>query len=387
MIGKGEEKAASSALKDSVGQMWANTFLEAEWVAVLSTVLSVANKTATKAYLVGGIVRECVFSVVRPTLAGKPKNLIDIDFAVIGDFDTFIIEIASALSTLKIDRSPFMTAVCQLSGGMSVDFAHCRTETYKHPGSLPEVQCASLDQDALRRDFSINAIYVPLSEIFLPPPSDFENLKGRIIDYVGGLQALLGGVVEVLHEKSISDDPTRIFRAVRYRAVLSAFALNGTYGEKFLQSQKEACSSSSTSAIKAVSHFRKWNELKKCFECRYPVEGIGDLRELGVFKQWPPMPSEIQATFIARIDRLLTLDQSILTTQGFVIFAALWMWSYLDSIESLRNSDEVVELKNQFKRARDELRLSKPIKRIIEERKLESSAQIDWYCKAVDVYQ
>jgi tRNA nucleotidyltransferase (CCA-adding enzyme) len=87
-----------------------------------------------------------------------------------------------------------------------VDVATSRTEFYDYPGALPAVEQASIRQDLYRRDFTINAMAISLKG------EDF----GRLVDFFGGHRDLEAGVVRVLHNLSFIDDPTRLFRAVRY---------------------------------------------------------------------------------------------------------------------------------------------------------------------------
>jgi tRNA nucleotidyltransferase (CCA-adding enzyme) len=87
-----------------------------------------------------------------------------------------------------------------------VDVATTRTEFYDHPAALPRVEHASIRQDLFRRDFTINAMAVSLHG---------EDL-GTVIDFFGGFRDLREGVIRVLHNLSFIEDPTRIFRAVRY---------------------------------------------------------------------------------------------------------------------------------------------------------------------------
>jgi len=384
MIGRGRGNSGSG---EGGGQLWANTLLNAKWLSILSAVRGVAESTGVRVFLVGGIVRQAVFSVIRPELAASRAKLLDIDFVVEGDFETFISEIGASLSPERVNRSAFLTAVCDLPGGFSVDFAQCRTETYRHPGALPEVRPASLEIDASRRDFSINAMYLSLNELFRPPPLDFQDLKARIIDYVGGLQALRDGVVEVLHEKSVFDDPTRIFRAVRYRAVLSDFSLEGRFGEKFLSSLKAGYFSDESSPLGAVSHFRKWIELKKCFESGYPAESLRDLFELSIFEHWPPVHSSVRPGFLERVNKLLERDRSLLSEFGFVMFVSIWWWSNLDAASnSVLDVNVRREADERFMRARNELRLNRPIKRSIEERRQSELESISWLREAAKVY-
>jgi tRNA nucleotidyltransferase (CCA-adding enzyme) len=91
--------------------------------------------------------------------------------------------------------------------GHEIDLAGTRTETYAHPGALPTVVPAdSIEADLARRDFTVNAIALPLAN------------PGRIIDPHGGRGDLEAGLLRVLHPQSFVDDPTRAIRAARYAA-------------------------------------------------------------------------------------------------------------------------------------------------------------------------
>jgi tRNA nucleotidyltransferase (CCA-adding enzyme) len=98
----------------------------------------------------------------------------------------------------------FGTARVSVNGGQ-VDLATARTESYSGPGALPNVTSADLEADLRRRDFTINAMAVPVA-------------GGDLIDPFGGLADLSDGVLRVLHDGSFSDDPTRALRAARYAA-------------------------------------------------------------------------------------------------------------------------------------------------------------------------
>ena len=88
----------------------------------------------------------------------------------------------------------------------SVDVARARAESYPHPGALPEVRPAGIDEDLSRRDFSVNAMAVALSA------------PGELIDPHGGQEDLRRGLLRALHERSLADDPTRALRAAHYAA-------------------------------------------------------------------------------------------------------------------------------------------------------------------------
>ena len=146
-------------------------------------------------YLVGGAVRD--------VLMGEPN--FDVDIAVEGDGIALGEALAEALGGRAVPHERFGTAIVVYPGGR-VDVATARTEFYDSPGALPTVEQASIRQDLYRRDFTVNAMAASLKG------EDF----GRLVDYFGGLQDLGKGVVRVLHNLSVIDDPTRIFRAIRY---------------------------------------------------------------------------------------------------------------------------------------------------------------------------
>jgi tRNA nucleotidyltransferase (CCA-adding enzyme) len=146
-------------------------------------------------YLVGGAVRD--------VLMGEPN--FDVDIAVEGDGIALGEALAEALGGRVRPHDRFGTAIVVYDGGR-VDVATARTEFYDSPGALPTVEQASIRQDLYRRDFTVNAMAASLKG------EDF----GRLVDHFGGKRDLENGVVRVLHNLSFIDDPTRIFRAIRY---------------------------------------------------------------------------------------------------------------------------------------------------------------------------
>lgn len=146
-------------------------------------------------YLVGGAVRDLLLG----------RRSFDIDLAVEGD----AIEFARSLGGEVTAHGRFGTAVVHFPDGRQLDVVTCRREAYAAPAALPDVEPGSIDDDLARRDFTVNAMAASLG-------SDF----GRLIDPHRGRPDLQAGRVRVLHDLSFVDDPTRIFRAVRYEARL-----------------------------------------------------------------------------------------------------------------------------------------------------------------------
>jgi tRNA nucleotidyltransferase (CCA-adding enzyme) len=91
-----------------------------------------------------------------------------------------------------------------------VDIAELRAESYPSPGALPEVRPGTVEEDLVRRDFTVNAISLPLAGA--------ERGRPRMVG--GALEDLAAGTLRVLHDRSFIDDPTRIMRLARYSARL-----------------------------------------------------------------------------------------------------------------------------------------------------------------------
>lgn len=147
---------------------------------------------ADPVFLVGGAVRDL--------LLGRGRA--DIDLVVEGDAEA----LATRLGAEVIAHERFGTAKLTLNGH-EVDVARARAESYPHPGALPEVEPgADLAADLRRRDFTINAMAIPLQG------------EPRLVDPYGGQADLATRQLRVLHEDSFVDDPTRAIRAARYAA-------------------------------------------------------------------------------------------------------------------------------------------------------------------------
>jgi tRNA nucleotidyltransferase (CCA-adding enzyme) len=149
-------------------------------------------------YLVGGTVRDLLLG----------EDGFDVDVAVEGDAIAVARALARELGGRYTAHEKFGTAIVQYGDSDRIDVVTTRTEFYDAPGALPTVERASIREDLLRRDFTINAMAVSLR------PADL----GRLVDPFGGRADLEQRVIRVLHNLSFIDDPTRIFRAVRYES-------------------------------------------------------------------------------------------------------------------------------------------------------------------------
>jgi hypothetical protein len=142
--------------------------------------------------------------MVRDLLLGKKP--VDIDLVIESDIKSLTDALNRRLKGECLIYPEFGTATIRV-GTEQVDLARARTETYPLPARLPIVRFSPLDKDFSRRDFTVNAVALSLSK------NDF----GRIIDPVSGIRDIREKLIRVLHARSFIDDPTRIFRALRYK--------------------------------------------------------------------------------------------------------------------------------------------------------------------------
>jgi len=163
-------------------------------LATLEGVAELRSKlSGVDAWLVGGAVRDLL----------RGEGRADLDIAVVED----AAEVASRLGPPDTAAEAFGTASVPLDG-VRVDIARARRETYAHPGALPTVEPAPLADDLARRDFTVNAMALPL----------FGEVE--LVDPYSGTADLGAGLLRVLHADSFRDDPTRALRAARYAARL-----------------------------------------------------------------------------------------------------------------------------------------------------------------------
>lgn len=163
---------------------------------------TVAQDLHMQIYAVGGFVRDLILKIPN----------FDLDFVIEGAAQKLadkLLELYPAKFELVASHERFQTATLiyhGASGDREVDLSTARTEFYEFPAALPEVEASRLEQDLLRRDFTINALAVALN------PSRF----GQLIDLFDGLSDLKDKVIRILHPFSFIEDPTRMVRAARF---------------------------------------------------------------------------------------------------------------------------------------------------------------------------
>ncbi len=189
---------------------------------VLNEAAQQAERQGWQLYLVGGAVRDLLLA--KP---GEPLLIDDIDLVVDGfhpaaGIAADAIAPAAGVALARALQQTYPAARLQVHGqfqtaailwhndpvldSLWVDIATARTEFYPYPAANPEVEASSIRQDLYRRDFTINALAVRLTE----------PRQGEILDFFGGLLDLEARLIRVLHANSFIEDPTRIYRAVRF---------------------------------------------------------------------------------------------------------------------------------------------------------------------------
>ena len=192
------------------------------------------DRLGIRAFLVGGTVRDI--------LLGQP--ITDIDIVLESNPRDITSKFDDKYQVKVNSISQFGTCKIILSGQI-IDLAMARKEKYPSSGDLPVVEEASFEDDLARRDFSINALAAGINS-----PDWCE-----LIDFHNGLPDLTAKEIRVLHSKSFEDDPTRIFRGLRYSGRLG-FGLEKGTKEMLLEGLK---------FLPLLSGVRITNEIQKIF--------------------------------------------------------------------------------------------------------------------------
>ena len=156
----------------------------------------IGDELGYSVYAVGGFVRDLLMRV---------ENF-DVDIVVEGDGIRLAEEFEKKFPCRIRTHKKFGTAIILFPDGLKVDVATARLEVYDSPAALPTVERGSTKMDLYRRDFTINTLAIQLN------PKAF----GELIDSFGGVRDIKEKVVRVLHNLSFVEDPTRVFRAIRF---------------------------------------------------------------------------------------------------------------------------------------------------------------------------
>lgn len=174
-----------------------NNYFNSEFKEIFKLCCNLASDNNYKIYLIGGLVRDMILE----------RKSLDIDITIQGDAIKFaeLLKQTYGAKIISIHKD-FGTVKVELLK-QKIDFASSRNEIYPKKGHLPVVQLGCLlEEDVLRRDFTINSLALSLNK---------ENFA-QLIDFVGGYNDLKNKKIKILHLESFIDDPTRIIRALKY---------------------------------------------------------------------------------------------------------------------------------------------------------------------------
>lgn len=247
--------------KNPVSGITLAEYLSDEMGKIVALVADASAQLNFPVYLVGGLVRDW--------LLNRPSS--DLDFAFEGN--------ALAVGELLLKKHGgklvkhlrfgtakwYLPADLAFNGQDYVDLITTREEEYKQSAALPTVTFASIHEDLTRRDFTINAFALRLSD-------------SAMIDPYNGLDDLKTGTIRTLHPLSFVDDPTRIFRALRYSHRLN-YSLNQ-------QTSKEL--SKHLEGIKLLSGERIQHELNLALTEAEPAILLKRLESRGVLEAIHP---------------------------------------------------------------------------------------------------
>jgi tRNA nucleotidyltransferase (CCA-adding enzyme) len=244
--------------------------LRRDIILLLREIGEIAQNVAMHAYAVGGFARDLLL---------QTKNF-DIDIVVEGDGILFARKLAEKMKAAVRTHEKFATATVILPDGMRIDVATARLEYYAFPAAMPTVEHSSLKQDLFRRDFTINAMAIHLH------PERF----GTLVDFFNSQNDLKERRIRVLHNLSFVEDPTRIFRAVRFE---QRFDFKITkHSERLIRSAVRM------HMYEKFSGFRFFNELKLILSEDHP---LASLRRMDSFNLFPVLWPDLRPNL--KIDR------------------------------------------------------------------------------------
>jgi len=267
--------------------------IPAPTAALVVGLVSAADARDLSLYVVGGPLRDL--------LLGRAVG--DVDLVVEGRDGKGAVELVQAAapeSARLTVHDRFGTVSLRLDAA-SLDVATVRRESYAHDGALPAVAAGSLEDDLRRRDFSVNALALPLSKAA-------RARHTGIVDLEGGLRDLEDRRLRVLHKRSFHDDPTRALRAARFGPRLGFTLTRG--------SRSALRDALRDGAFGRVSGDRLRRELVKLFDDAH--KGLDPVRALRLLHEWH---------LLGVLEPGLTLDRSVapaLRALGRATASPLW---------------------------------------------------------------
>ena len=237
---------------------------------IFRIVSEVARERGVRAFAIGGYVRDCFL--------GRPCN--DIDIVVEGSGIDFAQAVGEKTGKTVSYFKNFGTAMLHFEGD-EVEFVGARKESYRRESRNPIVENGTLEDDQLRRDFTINAMAFSLQE------EDF----GALVDPFGGIKDLAAGIIRTPldPDTTYSDDPLRMLRAVRFATKLSTSELRFSIVPESIESMRRMAP-----RMEILSKERIAEELNKMLLCDRPSMAFELMDECGLLEGILPWISALK---------------------------------------------------------------------------------------------
>ena len=280
---------------------------------------------------------------LRPFLVGGPvrdlllgRSVIDLDFTLEEGSSALARAVSKRINGRVRSYPQFLTYKVTADEFPQIDIATARSEKYRAPGALPSVSEGSLQDDLLRRDFSINAIALDV-------------LSEQLHDPASGKQDLDRKVIRVLHDESFIDDPTRIYRAIRLGARLG-FTIE-SHTQELMRNAIRG------DALRSVSRERLWRELFLALEeenAPAVIQALSDAGALDVLFG----PRQIDRERVEHAQRIAKSDPAL---DREVLFIAALLHGNASPVDlegsgfSQRRARNVVQIANELGRYSDAL--------------------------------
>jgi tRNA nucleotidyltransferase (CCA-adding enzyme) len=291
---------------------------------ILKDIGSIAEELSYNTYLVGGFVRDLLLN---------RKNE-DIDIVVEGDGILFARKYAKKAHARIHAHEKFGTAVVIFPDGFKIDVATARTEHYASPAAMPTVEKSSIKLDLYRRDFTINTLVIHLNG----------DRFGTLVDFFGAYQDVKEKVVRVLHNLSLVEDPSRVFRAIRFE---QRFGFHiGKLTDHLIKNAVKM------DFVKQLGGRRVFTEIRLILQEDDPLPAVKRLHEYGILKM---MHENVQCNneMIRRfgeIKKVLAWHELLFIDESYVKWAVYFM-ALINDVQPaiIQNVCNELDISSQYK--------------------------------------
>jgi tRNA nucleotidyltransferase/poly(A) polymerase len=256
-----------------------------------------------------------VGGLVRDLLLGIEINDIDVDLAVSHD-RIGLVKVLSSESLKVANHDKFLVSSVTLATDIRIDIVQFRGEIYIYPGSLPEVFSSDYRTDIERRDFTINTLSIELNDFLNWYNRKNDNLFDLIKDPLGGIPHLIDRKIEIIHSKSLYDDPTRIIRAAKYQAKINGFCGNLL--------RDALVNASKLNYFNFITIERLVNELYKLVESDSAIKGMEILNSYQCLNNDLRLGKQGIFSKVVGVYHILTIDE--IKTYGSSLLAPIFLW-------------------------------------------------------------